>query len=287
MKMLFKYLGRKELVDAIEYPRMPDREAKVNAQVLKTEEIEKLIRGAPKLQDRLIIELLTETGGRLGELYKLRIKDIQFETISGKDTAVLVLTGKSGTRRRRVYQAVPDLRAQVNDNKERDNPDAPLLRLANGKPMTGDSFYQCVRKLGFQILKRKIHPHQFRHTRATMDSRLFTDRELMALFGWRGPTMISVYSHLSRRDVDDKDLILHGLKSKEEILKPIMEIRICPKCKSENAPIALYCHKCGIVLSSNVEINLEVALKVLANESLIREAIDAAREREAGGDNTK
>jgi integrase len=279
MKMVLKHLGRKELVETIEYPRLPDRTEKIMAQVLKPEEVEQLIRKAPSLQDRLIIELLSEVGGRLGELHKLRIKDIQFETVNGKETAILVLTGKSGTRRRRIYQAVPDLRTQINNNPGHDNPDASLLLLANGKPMTDDSFYQRVRMMGKEILHRNIHPHQFRHTAATKDSRFYTDREMMQIYGWKSPTMVGVYSHLSSRDVDDKDLILHGLKSKEEILKPIMEIRVCPKCKAENAPIALYCHKCGIVLSSNVEITEELALKVMQNAPLVMRVLKLMEER--------
>lgn len=47
--------------------------------------------------------------------------------------------------------------------------------------------------------------------------------------------MVGVYSHLSGRDVEDKDLVLHGLKSRDEILKPIMQARVCPKCKALNA----------------------------------------------------
>jgi integrase/ribosomal protein L40E len=251
MKMALKHLKRKDLVEAIEYPHLPDRSEKVMAQVLKPDEVEKLIRGARSLQDRLIIELLSEVGGRLGELHKLRIKDIQFEKIGGKETAILVLSGKSGTRRRRIYQAVPDLRAQINNNPGRDQPDAPLLLLVNGKGMTDDAFYQRVRAIGKQVLKRNIHPHQFRHTAATNDSRLFTDREMMQLYGWKSATMVGVYSHLSSRDVEDKDLVLHGLKSRDEILKPIMEIRKCGKCGAENAPIAVYCHKCGATFSTD------------------------------------
>jgi integrase len=281
MKMVLKYLERKDLVEAIEYPRLPDRSEKVMAQVLKPDEVEKLIRGAKSLQDRLIIELLSEAGGRLGELHKLRIKDIQFETVSGKETAILVLSGKSGTRRRRIYQAIPDLRAQINNNPGRDQADAPLLLLVNGKAMTDDAFYQRVRAIGKQVLKRNIHPHQFRHTAATNDSRLFTDREMMQLYGWKSPTMVGVYSHLSSRDVEDKDLVLHGLKSKDEILKPIMEIRLCPKCKAENAPIAIYCHKCGDVLGAGAPsqeakelrdkvAHLELAVQMLQEASGLR-----------------
>jgi ribosomal protein L40E len=52
------------------------------------------------------------------------------------------------------------------------------------------------------------------------------------------------------RDVEDKDLALHGLKKKEEILRPIMQVRVCPKCQHENAPVAVFCSKCGATLQT-------------------------------------
>src|SRR5208282_3914963 len=105
-----------------------------------------------------------------------------------------------------------------------------------------------VKVLSKRILGYHVNPHRFRHTKATLDSRLFTDRELMMLNGWTKAETVNVYSHLSMRDVDDKDLVLHGLKSKEEILRPIMQTQKCENCNEENAPVAVYCVKCGKVL---------------------------------------
>jgi ribosomal protein L40E len=102
---------------------------------------------------------------------------------------------------------------------------------------------------------------------------------MMQLYGWKSPTMVGVYSHLSSRDVEDKDLVLHGLKSRDEILKPIMEIRKCPKCGAENAPVAVYCHKCGATFGAdeqsakereelrNKVAHLELAVKMLQDAS--------------------
>ena len=73
---------------------------------------------------------------------------------------------------------------------------------------------------------------------------------MMVLFGWKSPSMISTYSHLSMRDVDDKTLVLHGMKAKEEVLRPLVQIQKCSICGEENAPIAVYCVKCGSVLAS-------------------------------------
>jgi len=75
----------------------------------------------------------------------------------------------------------------------------------------------------------------------------------MMMFGWTQPGMISIYSHLSQRNVNEKDLVLHGSKSKEEVLKPITQIQKCESCGEENAPTAIYCSKCGEILASAPE----------------------------------
>jgi integrase len=82
---------------------------------------------------------------------------------------------------------------------------------SRGGPFNKQVLYRHIKILGWRILKKDIHPHMLRHTRATLDSKLFTDLELMLLFDWKRPDMIRVYSRLSMRDVDDKDLVLHGL----------------------------------------------------------------------------
>jgi len=251
IKRALVYLGREELAKKIKPIRIKDREKRIRDKILEPEEVKRLIVGAESLQDRLMIEIFTETGCRLGELYNLRIKDVQFD----EHSAILSLSGKSGTRKRRVYVAIPDLRSQINNHPARNDPNARLFYFGfhGSTKFNMNTVYHRVRSLGLKVLKKKINPHMFRHTKATEDSRLFTDRELMQLFGWSNPGMVGVYSHLTMRDVDDKDLILHGKKMKEEVLKPIVQIQRCKSCGTENAPIAVYCSKCGQILGSAID----------------------------------
>jgi integrase len=245
-KRALNFLDREKLADKIEYPRRPDPATRIKEGLLTIEEVEKLIQKAPSLYERLLVELLFELGAREGEICHLHIRDVQFDEYS----AILALTGKTGTRKRRVYAAVPDLRRYLNDHPQRDDGNAPFFLNHAGRPLKENRLYGTIRKLGFRILKKPIHPHQFRHLRATLDSSHFTDREMMALFGWKNSDMVTVYSHLSMRDVDDKDLILHGMKSREEVLKPIVQVQRCRKCSEENAPLAIFCVKCGASLTS-------------------------------------
>ena len=273
VKMSLRFLGRKDLAEEVPFPKQPDLGTGIQGQVLERQEIERLINEAPTLQDRLIIELLDELGGRRSEIALLRIRDVQFDQYG----AIIWLTGKTGTRRRRIYGCVPDLREQINNHPERKDPDVRLFLTSRGSPFKGQTLYRHVRDLGEQILSKKIYPKMFRHTRATEDCRYFTDREMMKLFGWKRPDMVGVYTHLTMQDVEEKDLVLHGLKRKDEILRPISQVVKCV-CGQENAPIALYCVGCGALLASEQMADLA---KVLSDPKFIQSLINSESFKDA------
>lgn len=243
IKLALRYLEREDMRKQLPNPKLPNQIDSIKGKILTPEEVKLLIRKARNLEHRLIFEILYETGCRKGELLSLQVKSIQFDQYG----AILTFTGKTGTRRRRVYSCVPDLRVYLNDHPQHDDPEAPLFLTEQGERFSETILNWRLRQYK-KVIGRHLHPHMFRHTRATEDSKLFTDREMMLLFGWTKPDMVSVYSHLSMRDVEDKDLVLHGLKRRDEILKPLVEIQRCTKCGEENAPIAIYCSKCGGVL---------------------------------------
>jgi integrase len=255
LKQALAFHGRKDLNEEIKVPAPSDRETRIKEQVLKDDQVKLLIEKAPTLRDRVLVSMFDELGNRRGEMWNLKIKDVQFD----KYSAILTLTGKTGTRTRRVYTSVPDLRAWLNNHPYKDNPNAPLFLSRYNRGFTRPSgIYVVIANMSEKILGVRVRTHQFRHTKATRDSRLFTDREMMKLYGWSKPDVVSVYSHLSGKDIDDKDLVLHGLKTKEEILRPIMSIQKCPKCNEDNAPVAVFCHECGAVLGQPAQNTQEV-----------------------------
>jgi integrase len=79
---------------------------------------------------------------------------------------------------------------------------------------------------------RRVFPHGFRHAAATRDARNFTDREMMLRYGWTNPAIVGVYAHISARDVDQKDLLLHGCQ---------VGCKLFPNCHSSNLDKAKFC----------------------------------------------
>jgi integrase len=225
-KAILRELDREKDADKIPVPKHADPRVVVYSQ----DDVDKLLRSCTTIRDRLLIEVLIETGARRGELFNMRLKDVQFD----EHSPVVYLHGKTGTRRRRLFDSGPDLIAYLSTHPDRNNPEAPFWITRYGKGMRYGGYYKLVHRLGFRATQRNMYPHGFRHTAATRDVQKFTDREMMIRYGWNRAEMVGVYAHLSARDVDEKDLYLHGLNN-----------RRCSSCHSAMSPTAKFCENCG------------------------------------------
>ena len=186
VRRFYSSLGREDLVKKIRIPRRPSK----LPEILSEKEVKLLIEKAPgpegSLRNRLIVELLWETGCRVGELCALRIKDVQFDQYSG----IIHLSGKAGERRVRVFASKPDLIDHLNKHPFKNNPQEFLFLSSLGHAghfhrLTDGGVRVLLATLSRQALNRRIHPHQLRHIRATELSRYLTDRELKIFGGWK------------------------------------------------------------------------------------------------------
>lgn len=114
------------------------------------------------LRDLAIIDMLSSTGMRVGELIKLNIADIDFENRE------CVVFGK-GSKERPVYF---DARTKIHlknylDSRTDDNPAlfVSLLKPYNRLEISGVEIR--LRNLGRKLNVSKVHPHKFRRTLAT------------------------------------------------------------------------------------------------------------------------
>jgi len=156
------------------------KEPRKKLKVLTKEEVQQLIEATTNIRDRLLIQLLFETGLRIGEALSLFIEDFIFDHKNGHRIR-LVNRGelengaklKTGQRQIYVSQALMDLLDdylyEVVDELDLDtNFIFVKVRGKNvGQPMT----YSDVEAL-FKRLRKKtgihVHPHLLRHTHATM-----------------------------------------------------------------------------------------------------------------------
>jgi integrase len=238
VKQVLQSLDREKDAKAIALPRRGEP----RVIVYSADDVDRILRACRSLRDRLMIEILAETGCRRGELHALKIKDIQFDQY----TAIVWFHGKSGTRQRRLYASKQDVMIYLEQHPRRDDPEAALWVNRDGSPLAYQGVYKIISRIGQRALNRTIFPHGFRHTAATHDAKKFTDQEMLTRFGWRRTEMVQVYAHLSSREVDEKDLLMHGMILQERPQEQqLIQMRKCPTCNADNGPLAIYCQNCS------------------------------------------
>jgi len=242
---------------------------KLPEEILTVEEIRKIADTADNQRDRALITVCYDSACRATELLSLKIKHVSFDDYG----AVIMVDGKTGQRRIRLINSVPDLKIWLNQHPFKDNPEAPLWidvsRKSYGKGLYWSGLYQKVRTLAKRAgIKKKVYPHLFRHSRLTELAKVLTEQELKVFAGWvRGSSMASVYVHLSGQDIDKKLLENAGLL-KDDIKKiDRLKPKKCSRCNEDNSVTAKFCSKCYYPLEIDAVNQIE-ALRSYINEFL-------------------
>jgi len=248
VKRFYRWL----LGDDVSYPpqvawiRASSSRRSMPKEVLAPEEVEAMAAAADNIRDKALVLTLYESGLRAGELLELRIRDIEVDRYG----AVLRVYGKTGDRRVRVIASAPALLEWLSHHPGKNNPDARVF----GKPpdysrMSYTALAKILRKLAARAGVRKhVHPHLFRHSRATELAKYLTESQLAAYFGWaQGSQMPRIYVHLSGRDIDPALLRLSGLEAVEEEPSKF-RLRQCARCREMNPPGERFCRRCGMPL---------------------------------------
>lgn len=127
------------------------------------EELELMRDNCKELRDLAIIDMLASTGMRIGEMVLLNKNDIDFKERE------CVVFGKGGKERVVYFDARTKIHLQnYISSRTDDNPalfvslDSPYTRITIG------GVEARLRKFGKQLGLKKVHPHKFRRTLATM-----------------------------------------------------------------------------------------------------------------------
>lgn len=126
------------------------------------EELEKMRDACVEIRDLAMVDFLSSTGVRVGELVNLDRVDIDMQERS------CVVLGKGGKEREVYFDARTKIHLQNYLNSRTDNNPAlfvSLLRPYDRLKISGVEIR--LRELGKRINIKKIHPHKFRRTMAT------------------------------------------------------------------------------------------------------------------------
>lgn len=132
-------------------------------EVLSDENLETLRDNCTHIRDLAIIDMLSSTGMRVGELVKLNREDVNF---SERECIVF---GKGNKERMVYFNARTKIHLQQYLASRKDRNKALFVSLAKPHLRLGISGVECrLRKIGRNCKIARVHPHKFRRTLATM-----------------------------------------------------------------------------------------------------------------------
>jgi len=255
-----------------------------NGKIAFIVKIKGMIRKTPSINANnppAVVMVLYESGCRCGEFLSLRVKDVIFDDYG----AVLIIhKGKTGARRRRLIDSIPELRLWLNHHPLKDDPKAPLwvnLKWGKAQDLGPSGVDRRLKLLAEKAgIKKRVHPHLFRHSVFTKLAQNFSESELRIMGGWSSRSdMIDTYVHLAAVDIDDKYMKLKGVKKKEEVEENPLAPRNCPRCDEENTHSARFCNRCSLPLDQKTAFELEKKKEKLAKfrEELYSRPIEVRR----------
>jgi len=219
LKKFFKWLrGSEDYPEEVGWIRVKTpKNNNIPDELLTEQDVKKLIRVADNPRDKAFVAVLFESGCRIGELLTLRLKNVQFEDGYTK----IIVEGKRGRRMVPLIFSSPILADWINNHPSRNNLESPLWpkKTKIDEPMNYALARKLLQNLGRKAkIGKRVNPHSFRHSRATLLSRKLPEAILNEIFGWvQGSRMPSVYIHLSGRDTVGPLLQVYGLKKAVEL----------------------------------------------------------------------
>ena len=232
----------------------------VEKEIISPETHQKLIGACENARDKAILSLLYDSGVRAGELLNRKIKDLEFEDYG---LVLRVRSGKTGYRQVVVVGESPIyLRQWLDVHPDKNNRDAPLFVKVNRNGKSKELDYNALRQIFQRIkeragIKERIHPHLYRHTRASILAGSVAEAPLEAQMGWvHGSKMSATYVHLSAEAQKSAILKAYGMKKEDTIIQTKKPVK-CSRCGQDNLPDAKYCRYCWLPLDAGEALKMK------------------------------
>jgi len=259
---LSKFKNNKEFALLVEDIKttVPKNKQKLPEDLLTEEEILKLINSVPSFRDKALISLLYESGARVDEVGSMTLRDLIFDA----DGVVVILNGKTGMRRVRIVSSEVLLKQYLEERAGNKSLESPLWTKETGTQLSYGAIAKLIRVgVANAGIKKHVHPHLFRHSRATFLASRLTEAQMNNYLGWtQGSGMAKVYVHLSGKDVDNAILAMHGKREKPEVNESKMVQIKCKRCMEVNPIGASFCTRCGAPLSVEAMLEMDNGRKV-------------------------
>lgn len=286
IKQFFKWLyiddeDSKEFPAVVKWLKVSKLKADYGKHVLSKPDILKMMECTDNPRDRAIVHVLYESTCRASEFLDMKVKEVVYDQYG----AVIRVNGKTGERRVRLVESVPELRLYMDMHPNRNKKESHLW-VTTKQPYNKQSpeslqalIYKFAERAG---LPKGISPHSFRHARATHLAPLLSEAQLRELFGWeKGSDMPSRYVHLSGKNVDDAVLRINGITPAEahDVINPTAPLP-CPRCSTQNSPAARFCMQCSSPLDAKTV--LEIEQRTVEGDKITAKVIEAILQKVPG-----
>lgn len=256
---------------------------KIADDLLTQEDVKRMIEKASNIRDKAIISVLYESGCRIGELLSLKIKSVQNKN---SDLVHIHVSGKTGNRPIPLVTSIPYLSTWINNHPNRDNPESNLFISIGTRNNNGPVGYHTIIKMLSNLgkrseIKKKVNPHNFRHSRASYLANKLKEPQMRMFFGWsKGSDMPETYVHLSGRDIDDAILEVNGIKNPEpDKSEKTLNSKTCPRCDNTVEATLEFCSKCMLPMDEksllNHERKMNEFMEILNRRDVLEKLIDA------------
>lgn len=263
-----------------QYHNTLESTAYINQQQVR--QLRDYVESTGDLRGVAIIMMLFGTGVRISELLDAKVKDVEIKLQS----AVLTVSGKTGTRKIPFVVGLPELQNWLNIHPVRVNgkvsPDAPLFvtYATRGNAVVKLSVDRVEHWLKKQSRNAgipdtvKCNPHAFRHLYASSVAHKLTAREMNRLFGWSDSCNTALtYIHTSQQELEDTVLSLNGITPEKE--QKIDEWVVqCPACKSILPSSARWCPKCRLILDPVLAVQVGNISMDLGDKEILHQYLD-------------
>lgn len=220
--------------------------SKLPEELLTEEEILNIISKCRNLRDKTLMSTLAESGCRISEIALMKIKNVSFE----ENGARITVAGKTGMRKILIINSAPYIQEWINQHPDNTNPDSYLWVGWDKEPLCYTRIAAILKKSAKDAgIRKRVYPHLFRHSRATLLASIMSDAGLKQYLGWtQGSNMASTYIHMSGTSTDAAILQLNGIKIHKEETKSKLEPKKCLRCRKLNRATNVVCGVCGLPL---------------------------------------
>ena len=273
---------RREKVKAIQIPHVDHATTAPDA-LLTADEIQRIFASCRSPRDRAIVAVLYETGGRIGEIARLRWRDVVFDEYGIR--IHIHDTKKNRIRYARCTWAREMLAAWKNVYPLDVEPDGWVF--VSTRKQAAMNYDQIRRRLVMAAeragVTKRIHTHLFRKSRIThMIQQNFQESIIkQMMWGNLNTQEFRTYAVLCEADIDAEILDRAGIKRKADQVDPLAP-RPCPQCHTVGGPGSRFCSICGQALTTEAAAEIADAKRTLwADPDMLIELAAEIRERNA------